>query len=271
MKKAEQSLEGLVEFLVRATAAWGGGPEHVPGLSAVPGPIAPSAAEYGQFLELWHYLRHSPSAMLRLGGERSSLRMVGNRVVLAGEEPGGEVSLGARPCQLPEAGWGEPPALLRLLKREPEVPDPSLEHPVFPFSPSPEQQEAAQMLARKPVAVIHGGPGTGKTRLAANLVAHYVCQGRRVLVAAPQEAALGPMHALIGDLAQPPGLGNSIEHERQADALMPRLVEISEKLWLAHVALFDAVQDEYEPVAGLPVDAAALAVRELRDTHGWAP
>lgn len=53
------------------------------------------------------------------------------------------------------------------------------------FFPKPfnrEQVEVIQRLATRPGVVVQGPPGTGKTHTIANIISHYLAQGKRVLV-----------------------------------------------------------------------------------------
>jgi very-short-patch-repair endonuclease len=61
------------------------------------------------------------------------------------------------------------------------------------FFPKPfnrEQVEVIQRLATRPGVVVQGPPGTGKTHTIANIISHYLAQGKRVLVTAQKAPPL---------------------------------------------------------------------------------
>lgn len=95
-----------------------------------------------------------------------------------------------------------PPAVLALLQ-QPADAAASVEYPAYRgvstipgvtssdgsgqdlFFPKPfnrEQVEVIQRLATRPGVVVQGPPGTGKTHTIANIISHYLAQGKRVLV-----------------------------------------------------------------------------------------
>ena len=77
----------------------------------------------------------------------------------------------------------------------------------FPLPYNDEQVEIARRLERDDTAgvVVQGPPGTGKTHTIANIIAHYMATGRRILVSAHQPEALaairGKLPETIRDLA----------------------------------------------------------------------
>jgi very-short-patch-repair endonuclease len=60
----------------------------------------------------------------------------------------------------------------------------------FPLPYNQEQVRIIQELDRSSGVVVQGPPGTGKTHTIANVVAHYLAQGKKVLVTAKGETAL---------------------------------------------------------------------------------
>ena len=60
----------------------------------------------------------------------------------------------------------------------------------FPMAYNDEQVSIIQKLHANDGAVVQGPPGTGKTHTIANVICHYLAQGKRVLVTAKGESAL---------------------------------------------------------------------------------
>ena len=60
----------------------------------------------------------------------------------------------------------------------------------FPMAYNDEQVSIIQKLHANDGVVVQGPPGTGKTHTIANVICHYLAQGKRVLVTAKSESAL---------------------------------------------------------------------------------
>lgn len=60
----------------------------------------------------------------------------------------------------------------------------------FPLPFNDEQAKIIDLLERESVVTIAGPPGTGKTHTIANILAHYMAEGKRVLVTARTAEAL---------------------------------------------------------------------------------
>ncbi len=60
----------------------------------------------------------------------------------------------------------------------------------FPMAYNDEQVSIVQKLASNDGVVVQGPPGTGKTHTIANVICHYLAQGKRVLVTSKGETAL---------------------------------------------------------------------------------
>lgn len=61
---------------------------------------------------------------------------------------------------------------------------------LLPLPANEEQQRILELAQRHAGVVVQGPPGTGKSHTIANLIAHYVSYGKRVLVVAEKEQAL---------------------------------------------------------------------------------
>src|SRR4029079_2618717 len=65
----------------------------------------------------------------------------------------------------------------------------------FPKPFNDEQARIVQMLEISAGVVVQGPPGTGKTHTIANIICHWLANGRRVLVTSMRDPAL----ALLGE------------------------------------------------------------------------
>ena len=69
----------------------------------------------------------------------------------------------------------------------------------FPMPFNDEQLSIVQRLERNSAVVVQGPPGTGKTHTIANVICHYLAQGKRVLVTAKSDSALAVLQGKIPD------------------------------------------------------------------------
>ena len=205
------------------------------------------------------------------------------------------------------------PALLQILGLETRLPEPSSE--VQPNGLSVgnedadvllsklanlEQLEIAKQLARRDCVLVQGPPGTGKTHTIANLLGHFLSQGKRVLVTAHTPKALRVLRRKVVEPLQP--LCISVLHndkqsqeelqsavqkihvrlsqdssllERDAIRLQADRIRILESLREARRLLLNARQDEVKDVtvgadSSCPIDAA----RQVKQGVGaidWIP
>lgn len=73
----------------------------------------------------------------------------------------------------------------------------------FPKPFNDEQVEIIRRLESQPGLVVQGPPGTGKTHTIANVICHYLAQGKRVLVTSKGEAALSVLQQQIPEAIRP--------------------------------------------------------------------
>ena len=118
-----------------------------------------------------------------------------------------------------------PPALLALVT-EPETANPVVEFPVFRgvsapvdtgatvsrskvrdvYFPKPfndEQFRIIQLLEVSDGVIVQGPPGTGKTHTIANVICHYLAEGKRVLVTSMKDPALREVQEKLPDEIRP--------------------------------------------------------------------
>lgn len=73
----------------------------------------------------------------------------------------------------------------------------------FPMAYNDEQVSIVQKLASNDGVVVQGPPGTGKTHTIANVICHYLAQGKRVLVTAKSESALAVLQEKLPERIRP--------------------------------------------------------------------
>lgn len=169
----------------------------------------------------------------------------------------------------------------------------------FPLPYNSEQVTIIQQLERASGVTVQGPPGTGKTHTIANVICHYLAEGKRVLVTSKGEAALTVLQSKIPEEIRPLTvalLTNDREGMRQFQAaietiqatvsqLNPDLVgqeieHVRSQIDRAHAELarIDARVDEIAlaqlsevEIDGQPMRAQQLAelVVSGEQTHGW--
>ncbi len=73
----------------------------------------------------------------------------------------------------------------------------------FPMAYNDEQVSIVQKLHTNDGVVVQGPPGTGKTHTIANVICHYLAQGKRVLVTAKGESALAVLQEKLPERIRP--------------------------------------------------------------------
>ncbi|MBK6851985.1 MAG: AAA family ATPase [Burkholderiales bacterium] len=73
----------------------------------------------------------------------------------------------------------------------------------FPMAYNDEQVSIVQKLHHNDGVVVQGPPGTGKTHTIANVICHYLAQGKRVLVTAKGESALAVLQEKLPEGIRP--------------------------------------------------------------------
>ena len=73
----------------------------------------------------------------------------------------------------------------------------------FPLPYNDEQVSIVQKLYANDGVVVQGPPGTGKSHTIANVICHYLAEGKRVLVTAKSESALSVLQEKLPDAVRP--------------------------------------------------------------------
>lgn len=69
----------------------------------------------------------------------------------------------------------------------------------FPLQSNREQRRIAELIDRKKGVLVQGPPGTGKSHTIANLIAHFLARGKRVLVTSQTSRALNVLRDMLPD------------------------------------------------------------------------
>lgn len=169
----------------------------------------------------------------------------------------------------------------------------------FPLPYNEEQVDIVRKLEHSAGVVVQGPPGTGKTHTIANIVSHYLAQGKRVLVTSKGDTALsvlqGKLPESIRDLSvallanEREGMKQferSIQQiasrvaeispgevERNIAQLEARLVETHARISLLDVELakFAEKNEAVYVIDGVELSAQALAMKAALadDTYAW--
>ena len=206
-----------------------------------------------------------------------------------------------------------PPSLLQILGLETRPPEPPAdllknglsvgnedEDVLLSKPANREQLEIAKQLAQRDCVLVQGPPGTGKTHTIANLLGHFLSQGKRVLVTAHTPKALRVLRQKVVEPLQP--LCISVLHndkqsqeelqsavqkihvrlsqdsgllERDAGHLQTERTRILQALREARKQLLNARQDEINDVklgeeSIRPIDAARQVKQGVGATD-WIP
>jgi transcription elongation GreA/GreB family factor/very-short-patch-repair endonuclease len=167
----------------------------------------------------------------------------------------------------------EPSVFTRIPFRGVSSPNPdpvSGREPEDLYFPKPYNQEQVQIIERleqAPGVVAQGPPGTGKTHTIANIICHYLANGRSILVTSKGEQALRVLKDKLPDGIRP--LAVSLlssdrealkEMETAVDMILQRLQRID------RIAIQNEIEAGHQRVDALCAEVAA-AEKEIAD---WA-
>ncbi len=180
-----------------------------------------------------------------------------------------------------------PASLATLTGPSPAKPEPLYRQPLWTLSVSPEQEEVAHRLAVRPLVLVEGGPGTGKSHLVANLLGHCLALGLRVLVTGPSSATLRPiLNALPPDLRAlcvGPGQSPDLELSKRLEKTDPKTLlkeaevqktkreELLEEQDRIEEQLFLQAMLEYSERDDERVSELGRRLQPERDDLGWIP
>jgi very-short-patch-repair endonuclease len=108
----------------------------------------------------------------------------------------------------------------------------------FPLPYNKEQVTIVQQLIDQAGVVVQGPPGTGKTHTIANIICHYLAQGKRVLVTAQQGHVLKTVQEKIPESIRPlvvSRVGTHIDSRRQLESSIDIIVQNLSQLNITEV------------------------------------
>ncbi len=183
-----------------------------------------------------------------------------------------------------------PASLAYFTGPSPAKPEPTYRQPLWALSISPEQEEVVRRLAVRPLVVVEGGPGTGKSHLTTNLLSHCLALGQRVLVTGPSAASLRPvldrLPADLRDLCVGPDEDPQIQLQRllkrletvdaknmlkEAEKLKRKREDLADEQSRLEGELLERVLREYGQYHGLRVGELGRQLQAEREEHGWIP
>jgi len=145
----------------------------------------------------------------------------------------------------------------------------------FPMPYNDEQVSIVQKLHANDGVVVQGPPGTGKTHTIANIICHYLAQGKRVLVTAKGESALAVLREKIPEgvrdlsvalLANERDGMKQFEHSIQTIA--SRVAQINPTRVAASIAAAaEKLNQLHSKIAHLDRTVRDYAVQHMRDDH----
>jgi len=74
---------------------------------------------------------------------------------------------------------------------------------LFPLPANHEQIKILDCIEHSNWILVQGPPNTGKSHIIANLICHFMTQGKRALVTSQKDRALDVLHSLIPDSLKP--------------------------------------------------------------------
>jgi very-short-patch-repair endonuclease len=169
----------------------------------------------------------------------------------------------------------------------------------FPHPYNEEQVTIVQLLERVAGVAVQGPPGTGKTHTIANIICHYLAEGRRVLVTSRGEPALEVLQSKIPEEVRPLTVAllagdregtrqfqasiGAIQHrlsQLNPDQTRNQIETLKSKIDRAHSELA-SIDNEIDKIAiaqlsEVEIDGSANRAQDLadlvisgREIHGW--
>lgn len=188
-----------------------------------------------------------------------------------------------------------PPAVAAIVT-DPEISNPVVDLPVFrgvstsyhsesrangakdlhfPKPYNDEQVRIVQLLEIYDGVVVQGPPGTGKTHTIANVICHYLAEGKRVLVTSMKDPALGVLQEQLPDEIRPlaiPLLASERDGMKQFEHSIRRIASEVQSLDRAAVDrsirhLTETIDFLHEKLAVIDRRTAEWAKRNLTKIH----
>jgi very-short-patch-repair endonuclease len=169
---------------------------------------------------------------------------------------------------------------------------------LFAKEANPEQLQIAQKLERSGAVLVQGPPGTGKTHTIANLIGHFLAQGKTVLVTSHTSKALrvlrdklvpslrplcvtvfnedqAQLERCVEAITEFISVNDRMTLEGEAERLSAERKEILTRLWDYKQRLLELRKGEYRPVRlgerVYRVKEAAVTVATQKEGNDWIP
>lgn len=142
----------------------------------------------------------------------------------------------------------------------------------FPMPYNDEQLTIAKQLEVSDGVVVQGPPGTGKTYTIANIICHYLAQGKRVLVTSKGESALSVLQEKLPDRIRPLSValmsesGDGMkEFEHSIQSIADGLSSGTDHELLSEIRQCqDSLEHRHAEIARIDQAVARLAAEHLR-------
>jgi very-short-patch-repair endonuclease/phosphopantetheinyl transferase (holo-ACP synthase) len=137
----------------------------------------------------------------------------------------------------------------------------------FPKAYNDEQVQIVQMLEAHDGVVVQGPPGTGKTHTIANVICHYLAQGKRVLVTSMKDPALAVLQEKLPESIRPLAISlltSEAEGMKQFEFAIHKIA--------AEITRIDriAYRQEIEQIDGQIDFLHSQIAKADKDIAGWA-
>jgi very-short-patch-repair endonuclease len=142
----------------------------------------------------------------------------------------------------------------------------------FPLPYNDEQVSIIRKLEHKDGVVVQGPPGTGKTHTIANVICHYLAQGKRVLVTSKADTALAVLQDKLPDRIRELSVALLADETDGMKQFENSIGKIAAQVSSLRIEQLEANITEYEEVlnvlhaqiAAVDQDIAATAARHMR-------
>ncbi len=148
----------------------------------------------------------------------------------------------------------------------PEGPTSDEQPVLFPLPYNEAQAAVVGALAEHAAVVVDGAPGTGKTHTIANVIAHSLAHGRRVLVTANDESTLAGLRHLLPEDLRPLTLAVVSSDRSTAKQLLQAAQAFASRAGSAKVRALEAAvaaNDKRRTELRFSIDAADERIAEL--------
>src|SRR4029079_19421471 len=120
--------------------------------------------------------------------------------------------------------------------------------------------------------VVQGPPGTGKTHTIANVICHYLAQGKRVLVTAKGESALAVLQEKLPEQIRPLSVAllsderdGMKQFEHAIQTIASRVAELNPRRSVANIATAETKLNQlHAKIANVDASISGFAAKHMR-------